>query len=117
MTYLCQSATNAGEAENDFLGLSGGSRGMFQEVGFEFAFVIVEFALAFGVIECANARQAAFEILSEIAVDGGSPDVGQVGDLVVGKAFAEEPKDFHFLLNFGMGMLVTFVLDAQKVFG
>ena len=56
-----------------------------------------------------EARQAALEILVEVALDGAPGDVGVGGDLVVGQAVALEPEDLHLALDAGVGVVVAVV--------
>ena len=63
-----------------------------------------------------QARQAALEVLVEVALDGATGDVGVGGDVVVGQAVALEPEHLHLALDPGVGVMVTVVGQVPPVF-
>ena len=52
-------------------------------------------------------RQAPFQILVEVALDGASGDIGVGGDLVVVQPVAFEPEDLHLALDVGVGVMIA----------
>src|SRR5512135_1892851 len=54
----------------------------------------------------AQARQTAFMVLVEVALDGAPGDVGVGGDVVVVQSVALEPEDFHLALDAGVEVVV-----------
>jgi hypothetical protein len=72
-------------------------------------------ALAFPRITADGIQTTAAE-LAEIALDGGTRDASQVGDLVVGEALMLEPENLHLALDVGMGMMITVVANLCQDF-
>ena len=64
----------------------------------------------------AQARQTAFTVLVEIALDSASGDIGERGDLVVVQSVALEPEDFHLALDTGVGVMEAIVGQGSAVF-
>ena len=63
-----------------------------------------------GLIPVALAgRQAALDVLVDVALDGASRDTGQGRDPIVGQVVALEPEDLHLALDAGIGVMVAVV--------
>jgi hypothetical protein len=64
-----------------------------------------------------EARETAFTIFVEVALDGASGDIGECGDLVVAEAVALEPKNLHLALDAWVGVVIPIVGQGSAVFG
>src|SRR5262249_45054262 len=62
-----------------------------------------------------QARQAALEVLVEVALDAATGDVGVGGDRVVAHSMALEPEHLHLSLDPGVGVMVTVVGQVPPV--
>src|SRR5512146_1256099 len=66
-------------------------------------------------LRAAEAWQAAFEVFTEVALDGAPGDVGVSGDRVMAQAVALEPEDLHLALDAGVGVMVPVVGQSPPV--
>ena len=80
-------------------------------------YVVLRSALGLMPPAAAQARQTAFTVLVEVALDGAPGDVGVGGDVVVGEAVALEPEDLHLALDAGVGVMEAVVGQGSPVFG
>ena len=116
MADLAEAAADAGPLLDDGLGLLGGARRVLQEVFLQ-GTLCRPGALGLVPAEAAEARQAALEVLVEVALDGAPGDVGVGGDLGVGQAVALQPEDFHLALDAGVGVVVAVVGEGPPIVG
>src|SRR5512135_1827555 len=66
-------------------------------------------------LRAAEAWQAAFEVFTEVALDGAPGDVGVSGDRVMAQAVALEPEHLHLALDAGVGVVVPVVGQSFPV--
>ena len=115
MADLAEAPADAGLLLDDGLGLLGGAGWVLQEVLLQGVLVLDQGALGLMPAAAAQARQAAFEVLVEVALDGAPGDVGVGGDVVVVQSVALEPEDLHLALDAGVGVMVPVVGQGPPV--
>ena len=59
--------------------------------------------------EAAQLRQAALEVIVEIALHGAEGDIGISGDVVVVQSMALQPEDFPLALDAWVGVMIPVV--------
>ena len=91
--------------------------GCFRKYSSREVLVLDQGALGLMPAAATQARQAALEVLVEVALDGATGDVGVGGDVVVGQAVALEPEDLHLALDAGVGVMIPVVGQPPVVCG
>ncbi len=101
--HLGQAALQPGQLLDHPLSFPGRPRRVLQEVVFQGPGVGREVALGPVELDVPQGRDAAFEVLAEVALDGAAAEVGQAGDLGVRQAAALQPQDLHLPAGRGWG--------------
>ena len=105
--HLGQAPADAGLLLDDRSGLLGGAGWVLPEVLFQGVLMLDQGAVGLMPGTAADTRQATFEVLVQVALDGAPGDIGVGGDLVVGQTVALEPENFHLALDAGVGVMST----------
>ena len=67
-------------------------------------------------LAAAKQRQAAFEIVVQIALHRAQRDAGKLGDLLVRKVVALQPQHFHLPLDVRVRVVISVVGNSFEVF-
>jgi hypothetical protein len=112
---LAEAPADAGLLRDDGLGLLGRAGRVFQEVFLQGVFVRDQGALGLMPTGAAQLRQAALEVIVEVALDGAEGDIGVGGDVVVVQSMALQPEDFHLALDAGVGVMVPVIGQGPPI--
>ena len=72
-------------------------------------------ALGLMPTEAAKLRQAALDVIVEVALDGAEGDIGVGCDVVVAQPMALQPEDFHLALDAGVGVIIPVVGQGPPI--
>ncbi len=77
--------------------------------------MVAQRAVGLAPPELAQGAEAALAVECDVAVGGGVGDAGQPRGLGVGQSLADEPEDFHPLLDARVGVVVAFPAQGLPV--
>jgi hypothetical protein len=112
---LRQAAAQAGQLLDHPLRLPRRPRRVLQEVVLQRLGVGRQLTLGPVEVDPPQGREAAVEVLVEVALHGAAAEAGQAGDLGVGEPAALEPQDFHLLLHPGVGVVEPLAPEGGDV--